>query len=43
MPATYATEDEADTLEIDAIDAHTGALVTLFIQYSGITVQSQDT
>ena len=30
MPATYATEEEADTLEIDAIDAHTGALVTLF-------------
>lgn len=30
MPATYATEEEADTLEIDAIDTHTGALVTLF-------------
>lgn len=30
MPATYATEDEADTLEIDAIDEVTGALVTLF-------------
>ena len=30
MPATYAAEDEAETLEVDAIDAHTGALVTLF-------------
>lgn len=30
MPATYATEEEADTLEIDAIDELTGALVTLF-------------
>ena len=41
MPATYATEEEADTLEIDAIDAHTGALVTLFYtvfkNYSAIT------
>lgn len=41
MPATYANEDEADTLEIDAIDKHTGALVTLFYtvfkNYSVIT------
>lgn len=29
LPATYADESEADTLEIDAIDSHTGALVTL--------------
>ncbi len=30
QPATYATEEEAETLEVDAIDAHTGAVVTLF-------------
>ncbi len=29
LPSTYASEDEADTLEIDALDKHTGARVTL--------------
>lgn len=29
LPSTYANDDEAETLEIDALDAHTGALVTL--------------
>ncbi len=29
LPSTYADESEAETLEIDALDSHTGALVTL--------------
>ena len=29
LPATYASENEAETLEIDAEDTHTGAVVTL--------------
>ncbi len=41
LPATYADENEAATLEIDAIDTHTGALVTLvytaFSSYDAIT------
>ena len=30
LPATYATEDEADTLEITCIDGQSGAEITLF-------------
>ncbi len=41
QPATYASESEAETLEVDAIDAHTGAIVTLFYtvfnDYNAIT------
>lgn len=41
LPATYADENEADTLEIDALDTHTGALVTLvytaFSNYDAVT------
>lgn len=41
LPATYADENEADTLEITALDAHTGAEVTLvytaFASHDAIT------
>ena len=41
LPSTYADENEAETLEIDAIDNHTGALVTLvytaFAKHDAIT------